>query len=200
MCELDRRTFLKAVPGAAVLAGEFVYGRRAHAQGAPLKIGAPLPLTGPAAPLGQHSLWGTQTALRLMESKGGIAGRQVQLIVEDDGGRPADAVKIMRKMILQDSVDVIIGGASSVDTVPMLPVAGNEDAAARHGGGIRRHHRRQVQPLHVPPHAGRARQGEGDGAVHDEPRGQEVAVSLLGQRLRPGDDQVVLRRASKDGR
>ena len=124
MCDLDRRTLLKAVPGAALLAGEFVYGRRAHAQGPPpLKIGAPLPLTGPAAPLGQHSLWGTQAALRVIERQGGIAGRPVQLIVEDDGGRPADAVKIMRKMILQDQVDAIIGGASSVDTVPMLPVA-----------------------------------------------------------------------------
>lgn len=123
MCDLDRRTFLRAVPGAAVLAGEFMYGRHAHAQGQPIKIGAPLPLTGPAAPLGQHSLWGTQTALRVIESRGGISGRPVQLIVEDDGGRPADAVKIMRKMILQDQVDAIIGGASSVDTVPMLPVA-----------------------------------------------------------------------------
>jgi branched-chain amino acid transport system substrate-binding protein len=123
MCDLDRRTFLKAVPGAAVLAGECVYGWRAHAQAPPIKIGAPLPLTGPAAPLGQHSLWGTQTALRVIEGRGGIAGRPVQLIVEDDGGRPADAVKIMRKMILQDQVDAIIGGASSVDTVPMLPVA-----------------------------------------------------------------------------
>lgn len=123
MCDLDRRTFLKAVPGAAVLAGQFVYGARAHAQGTPLKIGAPLPLSGPAAPLGQHSLWGTQAALKIIESKGGVAGRPVQLIVEDDGGRPADAVRIMRKMILQDQVDAIIGGASSVDTVPMLPVA-----------------------------------------------------------------------------
>ena len=123
MCELDRRTFLKTVPGAAVLAGELLYGARAHAQGPPLKIGAPLPLSGPAAPLGQHSLWGTQAALRIIEGRGGIAGRPVQLIVEDDGGRPADAVKIMRKMILQDAVDAIVGGASSVDTVPMLPVA-----------------------------------------------------------------------------
>jgi len=126
MCDtpdLDRRTFLKTVPGAAVLAGEFVYGHRAHAQGQPLKIGAPLPLSGPAAPLGQHSLWGTQAALRVIEGRGGIAGRPVQLLVEDDGGRPADAVKIMRKMILQDQVDAIIGGASSVDTLPMLPVA-----------------------------------------------------------------------------
>jgi len=100
-----------------------MYGWRAHEQGQPIKIGAPLPLTGPAAPLGQHSLWGTQAALRVIEGRGGIAGRPVQLIVEDDGGRPADAVKIMRKMILQDQVDAIIGGASSVDTVPVLPVA-----------------------------------------------------------------------------
>jgi len=41
MCDLDRRTFLKAVPGAALLAGELVYGARAYAQGPPIKIGAP---------------------------------------------------------------------------------------------------------------------------------------------------------------
>jgi branched-chain amino acid transport system substrate-binding protein len=123
MCELDRRTFLQSAPGAALLAGEFLYGRSAHAQGTPIKIGAPLPLTGPAAPLGQHSLWGTQAALKAIEAKGGIAGRPVQFLVEDDGGRPADAVRIMRKMILQDQVDAIIAGASSVDTLPMLPVA-----------------------------------------------------------------------------
>lgn len=123
MCELDRRTFLGSIAGAAAVAGEFLYGTRAQAQAAPIKIGAPLPLTGPAAPLGQHSLWGTQAALRVIEGKGGIAGRPVQLLVEDDGGRPADAVRIMRKMILQDGVDAIVGGASSVDTVPMLPVA-----------------------------------------------------------------------------
>jgi branched-chain amino acid transport system substrate-binding protein len=127
MCEassLDRRGFLRAGAGAAaLLAGEFSFRGSAGAQGGPIKIGAPLPLTGPAAPLGQHSLWGTQAALKLIEAKGGIAGRPVQLIVEDDGGRGADAVRIMRKMILQDGVDVIIGGASSVDTLPMLPVA-----------------------------------------------------------------------------
>jgi branched-chain amino acid transport system substrate-binding protein len=123
MCDafaLDRRTFLQA---GALLAGEFFFRGAAHAQAAPIKIGAPLPLTGPAAPLGQHSLWGTQAALKAIEAKGGIAGRPVQLIVEDDGGRGADAVRIMRKMILQDQVDAIIGGASSVDTLPMLPVA-----------------------------------------------------------------------------
>jgi branched-chain amino acid transport system substrate-binding protein len=124
MCDVDRRTFLQAGAGAAAaLAGEFWFGGTARAQGQPIKIGAPLPLTGPAAPLGQHSLWGTQAALKLIEARGGIAGRPVQLIVEDDGGRGADAVKIMRKMILQDQVDAIIGGASSVDTMPMLPVA-----------------------------------------------------------------------------
>lgn len=123
MCEatgLDRRAFLA---GATLLAGEFVYGRRAHAQGQPLKIGAPLPLTGPAAPLGQHSLWGTQAALKAIEARGGIGGRPVQLLVEDDGGRPADAVRIMRRMVLQDQVDAIIAGCSSPETVPMVPVA-----------------------------------------------------------------------------
>jgi hypothetical protein len=134
-----------------VLAGEFMYGWRAHAQGQPIKLGAPLPLTGPAAPLGQRSLWGTQATLRVIEGRGGIAGRPLQLIVEDDGGRPADAVKIMRKMILQDQVDAIIGGASSVDTVPMLPVAQETETlllvTERDRGRARRRGGDAVRPL-----------------------------------------------------
>jgi len=122
---MDRRTFLKTAAGtaAALLAGPLLFRTNALAQGRPLRIGAPLPLTGPAGPLGQHSLWGAQAALRVIERSGGIAGRSVEMLVEDDGGRPADAVRIMRKMILQDQVDAVIAGVSSAETLPMVPVA-----------------------------------------------------------------------------
>lgn len=125
LCVMDRRTFLKTAAGTAagVLAGPLFFRTKALAQGAPIRIGAPLPLTGPVGPLGQHSLWGAQTALRIIESSGGIAGRPVEMLVEDDGGRPANAVSIMRKMILQDQVDAIVAGVSSAETLPMVPVA-----------------------------------------------------------------------------
>ncbi|MGQ0570279.1 MAG: ABC transporter substrate-binding protein, partial [Armatimonadota bacterium] len=103
--------------------GEFWFRGSASAQAQPIKIGAPLPLTGPSAPLGQHSLWGTQAALKVIERGGGIAGRPVQLLVEDDGGRAADGVRIARKMILEDRVDALIAGATSVDAIPMVNVA-----------------------------------------------------------------------------
>jgi branched-chain amino acid transport system substrate-binding protein len=122
---MDRRTFLKTAAGAAsaLTVGSLFFRTEVLAQGRPLKIGAPLPLTGPAGPLGQHALWGAQAALRVIERKGGIAGRPVEMLVEDDGARPADAVRIMRKMILQDQVDALIAGVSSAETLPMLPVA-----------------------------------------------------------------------------
>jgi branched-chain amino acid transport system substrate-binding protein len=100
-----------------------IFSTKALAQAKPIRIGAPLPLTGPAGPLGQHSLWGAQAALKAIERSGGITGRPVEMLVEDDGGRPADAVRIMRKMILQDQVDAVIAGVSSAETLPMVPVA-----------------------------------------------------------------------------
>ncbi|MGQ0571743.1 MAG: hypothetical protein ACT4P5_19745, partial [Armatimonadota bacterium] len=61
VCTVDRRTFLKTMAGSAasIAVGEFWFRGSASAQAQPIKIGAPLPLTGPSAPLGQHSLWGT---------------------------------------------------------------------------------------------------------------------------------------------
>ena len=117
-----RREFLKAA-AAAALSGEYFFRGRASARANPIRIGAPLPLSGPSAPLGYHSLWGLQAALKRIELMGGINGRPVQLIVEDDAGNPADAVRIMRKMILQKEVDGVIAGVVSQEALPMVPVA-----------------------------------------------------------------------------
>jgi branched-chain amino acid transport system substrate-binding protein len=48
----------------------------------------------------------------------------VELLVEDDAGKPAEAVRIMKKHVLQDNADFIIGGCSSAEAIPMVPVAG----------------------------------------------------------------------------
>jgi branched-chain amino acid transport system substrate-binding protein len=79
----------------------------ATAQQAPIKIGVLLPLTGPVAVVGKGELNGMR--LRLKELNGQIAGRKVELLVEDSEGKPDVAVTKARKLVERDKVDVIFG-------------------------------------------------------------------------------------------
>lgn len=79
----------------------------AAAQQAPIKIGVLLPLTGGVAVVGKGELNGMK--LRLKELNNEIAGRKVELIVEDSEGKPDVAVTKARKLVERDRVDVIFG-------------------------------------------------------------------------------------------
>jgi branched-chain amino acid transport system substrate-binding protein len=73
----------------------------------PLKIGAILHLTGENAVLGP----GLKNALeyRLEQAGGQIAGRKIELIIEDDGTDPVKSVEKARKLVEQDKVEAILG-------------------------------------------------------------------------------------------
>jgi len=125
MCDtpdLDRRTFLKTVPGAAVLAGEFVYGHRAHAQGQPLKIGAPQPMTGPDAPFGDKFKKAYGMAVEEINQAGGLLGKRVRVLVEDDQGKPEEAQTVVTKLINKDRVVAVLGEVASSNSLAGAPV------------------------------------------------------------------------------
>jgi branched-chain amino acid transport system substrate-binding protein len=79
---IRRRTFLGAglAAGVSHLASPFVISARAAEV---IKIGLDNPLTGPLAALGKNELIGCQMAIDDINSKGGILGRTVTLVVED---------------------------------------------------------------------------------------------------------------------
>src|SRR3989442_7460274 len=78
------------------------------AQGAPIKIGFLAPLTGPFAQIGKDMVNGTE--LFLDEIKREVAGRKVELSVEDTEGQPATALNKSRKLVEQDKVHLLTGG------------------------------------------------------------------------------------------
>jgi branched-chain amino acid transport system substrate-binding protein len=84
----------------------------AHAQ-APIRIGASLSQTGAFANLGQNQLRGYQMCVKHANEKGGVLGRKLELIVEDDQSHAAAAVGIYEKLITQVKVDAILGPYSS---------------------------------------------------------------------------------------
>ncbi|MBS80735.1 ABC transporter substrate-binding protein [Variovorax sp.] len=80
----------------------------------PVRIGISVPATGPASVFMSSMRKGADLAAQQINDKGGILkGRRIELIYEDDKGTPAGGVAAAQKLIVQDRVSAIGGGASS---------------------------------------------------------------------------------------
>jgi branched-chain amino acid transport system substrate-binding protein len=120
---VQRRTLLKAglAIGAMQVASPFVVKSLADE---PVKIGLDNPLTGTFAAVGKNELIGCQLAVDQINAKGGILGRQVQLLVEDStSGEAAVAVQKANKLIERDKVDFLLGNINSALAQAMANVS-----------------------------------------------------------------------------
>lgn len=93
---------------------------QAHAQearGEPIKIGAIIPLTGGGAALGRSELNGVLLAAKVINANGGINGRPIQIIHEDDNTNPDTAITRANKLIYTDRVVALVGGGQTGSTV-----------------------------------------------------------------------------------
>jgi len=79
----------------------------------PLRIGASLSQTGPYAAAGQNEVRGYRLCAKHANEKGGVLGRRIDLIVEDDQSKAPTAVAIYEKLITQGKVDAILGPYNS---------------------------------------------------------------------------------------
>jgi branched-chain amino acid transport system substrate-binding protein len=107
----------------ATLISPAVAGSRASAQGGePIKIGFGMALTGPLAVNGQQALLGSQIWAEEINAKGGLLGRQVQLIHYDDQSNPSTIPGIYTKLLDVDKVDVILSGYATNMIAPAIPI------------------------------------------------------------------------------
>jgi branched-chain amino acid transport system substrate-binding protein len=122
-----RRRFLRLACTAAAAATVRLDAPAALAQpGGPVKVGVLAIRAGIAAPVGAAGLRGTEWWLDRVNKAGGILGRPVRLVVEEESN-PKDTVERYRKLVLQDKVEVVLGGISTGVTLALGPVA--EDLA-----------------------------------------------------------------------
>ena len=102
---IGRRQFVKAAAAAGVV-GWPAIGRAQAKKGVPtdpVKVGVLAIRAGIAAPVGAAGLRGTEWWADRVNKSGGILGRQVQLVVEEESS-PKDTVERYRKLILQEKV------------------------------------------------------------------------------------------------
>jgi branched-chain amino acid transport system substrate-binding protein len=103
-----------AVLGASLLAAS------AYAQDT-IKIGVSQPLTGAFAASGNYVTQGARIAEEEINKAGGVLGKKIQLIVEDNKSNPTEAVATAEKLIVRDSVPVMMGAWSSTLTLAVMP-------------------------------------------------------------------------------
>ncbi len=86
-----------------------------------IKIGMTQPLTGPVAASGNYVANGAKIAVDVINAKGGVLGKKLELILEDNKSNPKEAVNAVEKLILRDKVPMLIGAWSSTYTLAIMP-------------------------------------------------------------------------------
>jgi branched-chain amino acid transport system substrate-binding protein len=99
----------------------FVWGSVAQAQ-KPIRIGATISQTGSLAAPGENMLRGYRLCVKHTNDKGGVLGRRIELLVEDDQSTGKTAAAIYERLITQNKVDAILGPYSSPITEAMADV------------------------------------------------------------------------------
>ena len=112
-----KQTMKKLVAGAALVLGAF-----SAIAAEPIKIGSVLSVTGPAAFLGDPELKTIQMYVEDINKKGGVLGRQLQLVHYDDGSDANKANGFAKRLIDDDKVDILVGGTTSGATMSMAPL------------------------------------------------------------------------------
>jgi branched-chain amino acid transport system substrate-binding protein len=90
-------------------------------QGDPIKIGVIEPLSGPVAASGNYVRMGAEIARDWINARGGVLGRPVALLIEDNKSDPKEAATAAEKLIVRDKVPVIMGAWGSSMTLAAMP-------------------------------------------------------------------------------
>lgn len=88
----------------------------------PVKIGFVYIMSGPAATYGQFAKQGAELAMDEINKAGGINGRKVEGLFEDDTGKSDVGIRVIRKLVYENEVDVVMGIDSSGVASAVAPV------------------------------------------------------------------------------
>jgi branched-chain amino acid transport system substrate-binding protein len=85
-------------------------------------LGSIQDLSGPLAGFGKQARSGMQLAVSEINEQGGIQGRKLKLLVEDDGYDPKKAVLAAQKLVNQDKIFIMVGHIGTAQNLAAMPV------------------------------------------------------------------------------
>jgi branched-chain amino acid transport system substrate-binding protein len=107
--------------GLAATLATPAFSRVARAAGDTIKVGMALPVSGPTADLGKYALMGAKIALDRVNKSGGMLGKQVELVTEDNQSSNPGAVLAFSKLAGQPDIVAFLGPVLSTQTHAMAP-------------------------------------------------------------------------------
>src|SRR3977135_2063162 len=123
--KLTRRNFSKFAGTGVLAAAAPGLFAPALAQDKPLRIGIIAPRSGAAGTAGECGIRGVQWAAERMNKDGGIAGRKIELVFEEETN-PKDTIERFRRLILQEKVEAVHGLISTGVSLGVAPVGEEE--------------------------------------------------------------------------
>lgn len=124
---LNRRSVLRGIGAAGLSASMPGVFAPAIAQSKPVRIGILAPRSGAMGTVGECGIRAVQWAADRMNKDGGIAGRPVELVFEEETS-PKDTIERFRRLVLQEKVDCVQGLISTGVSMGVAPVAEEEQA------------------------------------------------------------------------
>jgi branched-chain amino acid transport system substrate-binding protein len=180
-----RRATLKAIAAVASMGPVSLF-----AQQEPIKIGSVLSLTGPGAGLGQPERSGILLAEKNINDRGGIGGRPIKILIEDDGSKPDLAKSKAENLIFGEKVLAFIGPSLTASTGAIASITNAEKMAQVTFTGLGPVIEQSYKMLYhvLPPqilnaramleYASKSAKAKKVGVLHDTGYGQAVLAGL----------------------
>ena len=111
-----------------------IAGTEVPAQVKPLKLGQTIPITGEAAEAGKYHRQGAELAIEQTNASGGIRGRKLQVVLEDDQTNNPGAVAALQKLLEDKEIPMILGSIRSTQVQAMLPTINEAKIPVAIGG------------------------------------------------------------------
>jgi branched-chain amino acid transport system substrate-binding protein len=125
--KLTRRQFGQGVAAAGAAAVASGIAAPALAKNEKLRIGILTPRAGAAATIGECGLRGVQWGAKRINAEGGIGGRQIELVIEEESN-PKDTIERFRRLVQQEKVACVQGIVSTGVSLGVAPAAEVERA------------------------------------------------------------------------
>ena len=116
---------MKRILTASIVVASLLSACNPQSAGDKVRVGVFMSLTGTTANFGISSVNGIKMAAEEINAAGGINGKQIELLVQDDRSDASEAATIVTKFVNQDQVHAILGEVASSRSIAAAPIAQN---------------------------------------------------------------------------